>query len=300
MSNSLTFKTKTLNLFRKTFTYSPFEKVLLSLVRGKDHQSLWSKFIPNPILYKENSKRRVERNNINYELDLSCLMQWYVYWDLHETQRDNLYGLVSKDNIVFDVGTNVGETFLNFAKLTGEEGFVYGFEPDEKNYKNVQKNISLNDFANIHVFNLGVSDKKETLKLYQVDEHNLGMNRVLQEGEASEDLDFTVMQTTTLDDIVKENNIPTIDLIKIDIEGYEMHALRGAKKILEEFKPPLFIEVGYTRLIKNGTSPNEMFKFLEGFGYTIYHGETLEKLSSDADYSYFGDGGIDVLAKCEK
>jgi len=300
MSNSLTHKTKVLNIFRKVFTFRPLENALLSIVRGKDYLGAWSRLIPNPVLYKFGSKRRIERNSINYELDLSCLMQWYVYWDLHEIQRDNLYGLVKEGDTILDVGTNVGETLLNFAKLTGEKGFVYGFEPDAKNYSAVQKNISLNDFSNLHVFNLGVSDKKETLKLYRVDEHNFGMNRVLQDDENTEDLYFTEMQTTTLDDIVEENDISKIDLIKIDIEGYEMHALRGATKLLKVFKPPLFIEVGYTRLIKNGTSPNEMFKFLEGFGYTIFHGETMEKLSSDADYSYFGDGGIDVLAKVER
>ena len=292
-------KTKTLDIFRKAFTYSPFENVLLPFVRGREYLGFWSKMIPNPHLYKAETMRRVKRKGIDYELDISCLMQWYIYWDLIHITRKYLYDLVKEGNIILDVGTNVGETLLNFAKLTGDKGFVYGFEPDLTNHKAVQKNILLNDFANVHVFSLGVSDKKETLKLYRVDEHNLGMNRVLQEDENTENLDFTEIQTTTLDDIVKENGISKVDLIKIDIEGYEMHALRGAKKILAEFKPPLFIEVGYTRLIKNGTSPNEMFKFLEDFGYTVYHGETMEVLSSDADYSYFGDGGIDVLAKID-
>ena len=135
--------------------------------------------------------------------------------------------MVNAADVVLDVGTNIGETLLHFAQLSGTDGFVYGFEPDKRNFENVQKNISLNDFNNIHVFNLGVSDKKETQKLYRVDQHNLGMNRILNDTDAASFEDFTIIETDTLDNVVSENNIQKIDLIKIDIEGYEMHALRG-------------------------------------------------------------------------
>lgn len=289
-----------MNVFRKTFTYAPLEKVILRLVRGTRYLGFWSRLIPNPNLYKVNSIRRVERNGINYELDISCLMQWYIYWDLTEKQREKLYSLVNKGDIVFDVGTNIGETLLNFAKLTGEKGFVYGFEPDEKNYKNVQKNISLNDFNNVRVFNFGISDKKESVKLYRVDSHNLGMNRILSESEAAKFDDFTIIETELLDNVVDENHIERIDVIKIDIEGYEMHALRGAEKTLRKFQPRLFIEVGYTRLIENGTSPNEMVKFLQALNYTIYHAETEEKINADYDFSPLGENAIDVFAVVEK
>src|SRR6185503_10408971 len=133
----------------------------LFFLRGTEYMGFWSKFIPNPVLYNFNSVRNVNRGGINYSLDMSCLMQWYVYWDFKAKDRDKLYSLVKKGDVVFDVGTNIGETLLNFAKLTGEQGYVYGFEPDAENYKNVQKNISLNSFKNIHVFNQAVSDKKE-------------------------------------------------------------------------------------------------------------------------------------------
>ncbi|MEZ5428962.1 MAG: FkbM family methyltransferase [Pyrinomonadaceae bacterium] len=292
-------KTKTLNLLRKPLTFSWAEKTLLYFVRGTEYLGFWSRLIPGPQLYQKGSIRRVKRGGIDFELDISCLMQWYIYWDLSHVTRVNLYDLVKKGFVIFDVGTNVGETLLNFAELTGEGGFVYGFEPDEKNFRGVKKNIALNNFSNVYVFNSGISDKKETLKLYRVDEHNLGMNRVLRDEDETGGLDFTEIETTTLDDIVKENGISQLDLIKIDIEGYEMHALRGAGEILRRFRPILFIEVGYSRLIKNGTSPNEMIGFLEDFDYRIYHAETLERITGDYDFSYLGDGGIDVIARVE-
>lgn len=226
-------------------------------------------------------------------------MQWYVYWGLRDITRTKLYSLVNKGDVVFDVGTNIGETLLNFGMLVGSGGFVYGFEPDEHNFKNVLKNIGLNGLKNLHVFNLGVSDRKESVKLYQVDDHNLGMNRILSEAEARNFSTFSTIETDTLDNIARENKIDRVDLIKIDIEGYEMHALRGAFQLLKRHRPRLFVEVGYTRLLKNGTSPTEMVTFLADLGYTVYHADTDERIDRAYDFSPLGDGGIDVYAIVE-
>jgi FkbM family methyltransferase len=288
-------KTKILNSFRKIFTFRPFEKVLLFFIRGTKYLGFWSKIIPGPSLYKFNSLRKVKRKGINYSLDMSCLMQWYVYWDFKAKDRDKLYSLIKKGQIIFDVGTNIGETLLNFARLTGEQGYVYGFEPDEENYNNARKNISLNDFKNIHVFRQAVSDKKETVKLYCIEPHNRGMNRILEPGHEQEG-PFTILETITLDNIVLENNIKRADVMKIDIEGYEMHAIRGAMEMLKRFKPVLFIEVGYTRLIDNKTSPNQLMRILEDLDYNIFHSETEQRITSNYDFSYLGDGGVDVFA----
>jgi len=294
----LTFKQKILKL-RKVFTFAPFENVLLFFLKGSNYRSATTKFIPPPELYKSGLTKKVEREGIVFDLDRSCLMQWYVYWGLRDITRTKLYSLVEENDVVFDVGTNVGETLLNFAKQVGNEGFVYGFEPDERNYRNVQRNIGLNKLKNLRVFNFGVSDKRESVKLYRVDPHNLGMNRILNAEESEQFQDFTLIETNTLDNVVSENDIQKIDLIKIDIEGYEMHALRGAQQLLKRFRPKLFIEVGYTRLLSLGTSPNEMIAFLRRFGYRVFHADTDEVIDEKYDFSPLGDGGIDVYAVAE-
>lgn len=292
-------KTTIFNFIRSIFTIYPMERLLLYFVRGSEYQGFRYKFIPGASMYKPGSLRNVNRNGINYSLDISCLMQWYVYWDFKAKDRDCLYSLIRQGDIVFDIGTNIGETLLNFAKLTGTNGFVYGFEPDNENYTNVSENIVLNNFKNIHVFKKAVSDRIETVKLYCVDTHNRGMNRILPD-EETESASYIVLETTTLDNIMQENKIPKVDVMKIDIEGYEMHALSGAVDTLKKFKPSLFIEVGYTRLIKNNSHPVELIKLLEGLGYKIFHSQTDEQITSGYDFSYLGDGGIDVYAKAEK
>src|SRR2546421_19710 len=119
---------------RKLFTFPPLEGLMLALFRGVKYAGFFSKFIPGPRLYPFGTRRSVVRDGIRYELDPSCMMQWYVYWQLKEKQRDRLYSLVRRGDVVLDVGTNIGETVLHFSRLVGNEGFVYGFEPDEVNY----------------------------------------------------------------------------------------------------------------------------------------------------------------------
>jgi hypothetical protein len=91
-----------------------------------------------------------------------------------------------------------------------------------------------------------------------------------------------------------------VDAIKIDIEGFEMHALRGAEKTLRRFRPRLFIEVGYTRLLKHGTTPTEMIRFLEDLDYKAYHAETGDRVDTGYDFTPLADGGIDVYALPEQ
>lgn len=289
-------KSSILDVFRRIFTLDPFERLLYLAVRGTKYGSNWSRLIPGPHLYPQGKTKQVNRNGITYDLDLSCLMQWYVFWGQTETPRKKLYSLVSSGDIVMDVGTNIGETLLNFARIVGNRGYVYGFEPDSHNFSNVQKNISLNDFKNLRVFNLGVSDRKEVVRLYRVDRHNLGMNRILSDDEATKFSDYTEIEVDTLDNICRENQIDHIDLMKIDIEGFEMHALRGAELTLRRLMPRLFIEVGYTRLLSNGTSPTELISFLNSLGYSIFHSETDQLIEENFDFSPLGDGGIDIYA----
>lgn len=290
---------KILLKLRKVFTYTPLENILMVFLQGSDYRGSSTKLIPPPEMYESGVVKTVERDGIKYQLDRSCLMQWYIYWGLQDITRSKLYSLVKENDIVFDVGTNVGETLLNFGKLVGRGGFVYGFEPDDRNFNNVQKNIGLNDLKNLHVFNVGVSETKASVKLYRVDPHNLGMNRILSEEESAKFDDYTVIETDTLDNIVAENKIEQVDVIKLDIEGYEMHALRGGIETLRRFRPKLFIEVGYSRLISNGTSPTEMVELLNGIGYVVRHAETDEVIGSDYDFAPLGEGGIDVYAVTE-
>jgi FkbM family methyltransferase len=282
---------------RKVFTFSPIESLLLPIVRGGDATRAVNKLIPPPNLYlKGCHRKRVVRDGITYDLDRSCYTQWYLYWDLHDQTRDCLYSLVNKDDVVLDVGSNIGETLLNFAKLVGPQGYVYGFEPDQTNYQNLQANIALNSFSNVRTLNIGISDTRSTAKLFRVDDHNMGMNRILPEARQTGRQDYTTIETDTLDNTTSRLSIGKVGLIKIDVEGHEMNVLKGAQRLLSNLKPKLFVEIGHARLIRRNTSPNELLSFLENLGYATFDASKNEAISSETDLTYLGENTMDIYA----
>src|SRR5205085_773133 len=87
--------------------------------------------------------------------------------------RGRLFGLVRNGTTVIDVGTNIGETLLNFARIN-HDGTNIGFEPVPYLYERAKRNIELNEFSNIELINKGLSSADETLSFLEVDKHNSG------------------------------------------------------------------------------------------------------------------------------
>ncbi len=293
---SLSAKTRVFDFFRSVFKIGFLERLLLAVVRGAPYGSTLTKLIPNPHQYAPRTFRRVERDGIKWELDISCMMQWPMYWGLTEDARKRLYSLVHRGNTVFDVGANIGETTLHFARLIGPEGQVFSFEPDPYNHERARSNISLNDFSNITLLQVGMAEEEKEVRLFTVDQHNLGMNRILPE-ESSSGFDSALIRCRTLDSVVQDEDVSHVSLIKMDIEGYEMNALRGARGTLERFRPALFIEVGDSKLRENGSSAAELIRFLLEMGYRVFLAPNDEEI--DDTFAFPTDEGvyIDVFAQ---
>ena len=75
---------------------------------------------------------------------------------------------------------------------------------------------------------------------------------------------------STIDIFVKQEQLDTIDFIKIDVEGFEMQVLKGGHHTLVNLKPWLFIELDDNNLNKQGSSSSELCSYLQSLGYTIY------------------------------
>ena len=84
--------------------------------------------------------RKVSRNGINFVLDLSDLVDWWIYFGFRDLGRMELFSKVKKGGIVIDIGANIGEVSMNFAKLAGPNGRVISFEPNRSNYKRYERN----------------------------------------------------------------------------------------------------------------------------------------------------------------
>jgi FkbM family methyltransferase len=262
-------KTKLFNLFRKLFILTSFDKVLASLPRNKTMDFIVSKICPPNYLYKKGSIRNFTVNGINYSLDISDAMGHTIYFAIYDPAHSLLIKKIKKGMTIFDVGANIGSTTLNFAKKVGSDGKVFSFEPDPLNYSIALKNISLNKFSCITLFNLGLGSIKETASLYNVNENNRGMLRILDKAGEPNNFSKSTIEIYTIDQIMTEKKISRPDIIKIDVEGYELRVLKGAEKTLKEYMPILFIELDDNNLREQKSSALALIQYVRSLGYVI-------------------------------
>lgn len=143
---------------------------------------------------------------------------------------------IEKDDYVMDGGACWGDTALIFAQKTGEKGKVFTFEFFEDNLNILKENFSLNKNTS----------KKVVLiekPLYNKSNMVLYLNHACADITTLTEKNNNLQQyeTIAIDDFVSENKIEKIDFIKLDVEGNEIAALKGAERILKKYKPKLAI-----------------------------------------------------------
>jgi len=125
--------------------------------------------------------------------------------------------------IVYDVGANAGFFTLLASKLAGDSGRVYAFEPLPRNLEFLERHIGLNELANVHIEALAIAATSGEAH-FRIAQH-------ASMGGLSEEGDLHVV-TASLDDLIATGRATKPDFIKMDIEGAESDALRGAKELL--------------------------------------------------------------------
>lgn len=190
-----------------------------------------------------------------------------IFWDKgfeHSTVR-LMKQEVKEGMIVFDVGANIGMYSLLLSKLVGPKGKVYAFEPDFKTFEILQKNIELSGFNNIEAVQLALSDSESFVTLSK--SKNLGdaFHYIVNVEPGLQDTG--VIKTSTLDDFIKTKNINEVGFIKIDIEGAELLCLKGARKLLVNYKPLIVSECFEDYLDRFGNSVADIILLMEECGY---------------------------------
>ncbi|MFN0189591.1 MAG: FkbM family methyltransferase [Bacteroidia bacterium] len=238
------------------------------------------KLVPPNYLYNKGKYRKVNRNGINYLLDISNVVDHSFYFNLEKPSYGSILSQIKKAKFILDIGGNIGTSALYFASIN-QTAKILSFEPHPDTFSKAVENIELNSFQNIELINLGLGTQQASLKLYEVDRHNPGMNRILSE-EA--DFPFKIIEVDILDDILLKKEIKKVDFIKIDVEGYEFSVLSGAKETLKS-KPFLFIEVNDASLKENNSSAKELIELLMNAGYTtFYRADNGDAISSNSNF----------------
>lgn len=189
-----------------------------------------------------------------------------------ETEFNTLLSFLREDSIIIDIGANMGYYTVRAAQKV-KRGKVIAFEPDPGNFSILQKNVAINQLSNVVLNNAAVSNRTETMRLYK-HPFNVGDYRLYNDGDFTEFVDVPTLQ---LDDVVSER----IDLIKIDVQGFEYFALSGARQLLTKFYPVVFSEFWPRGLRNSGASPAMYLAMMEELGYAVsLINETNQRLES--------------------
>jgi len=147
--------------------------------------------------------------------------------------------ICEEGDIVIDGGANIGALTIPLAKKLGS-GKMIAFEPQQPIFQNLCANISLNTINNVIALPYGLGEVCESLYLKlspTIDGNsNYGMASV------SHEQTDTVVEVRSLSSVFQQYNLSSLKLIKLDIEGMELPALKGAEPLIDKFKPFLYVE----------------------------------------------------------
>ncbi len=188
------------------------------------------------------------------DLNMMC-RENLAFW---ESKSRKIFSQLSKtSNVVFDIGSYSGIYTLLAAKSNNNVK-TYSFEPNPELFKVLSKNIKINRLKNSKIEALALDENEGVATLYINHEINTSVASLI--NNSNKGGSFQVAKTT-LDSFVTREKITTIDLMKIDVEGYEINVLKGSLKSLTDFQPIILME----SLSKE--SFLEQKSFLTKFGY---------------------------------
>ena len=208
-------------------------------------------------------------SNIRMKIDPSRSMGAAIYrTGFHEFREFLFMHRFLKAGMTFvDIGANQGEYSLFASKRIGN-GQVIAFEPLPSIRTALLENIRLNNFKNIVVMPVGLSDQRGTMSIHEIDDAHEGLATLYPGDQVSRNT-FTI-DLHTLDEVFTTNNFSKCDMIKLDIEGGELNALRGARNVLEKFRPALMIEINAITYTKAGYTIDDVGKFMSDMGYRAF------------------------------
>lgn len=203
-------------------------------------------------------------------LDPGDLISRSILVDRHDRWEADVWNAVAgglaPGAVMLDIGAHIGYMTLKAARVVGAEGRVIAFEPNPRTADVLRRNIAASGAGNVEVIQAACAADKGEMVLFVPLGDNSGVTS-LAASHAGPATPVTV-PVRRLDDVVEELGLSRVDVIKIDVEGAETLALRGAAKTLTRFRPRLVAEVLPEALAAMGTSPEELDATLAAIGYT--------------------------------
>jgi FkbM family methyltransferase len=178
----------------------------------------------------------------------------------YEADKQALFArTVTPGSVVFDIGAHAGFYTLLASALAGPTGRVFAFEPMPGNLAHIREHLRLNGITNVTVIEKAVADTAGVATFTATGHDSQG--HLAPGGELQ-------VEIVSLDEMVGQGKLPLPDFVKMDIEGAEVRALNGARKLLAQRHPTIFLGThAMTDLGCNTHGP--CCEFLRDLGYRL-------------------------------
>lgn len=229
-------------------------------------------------LYPPGNDRPV-KTVVNYDegmlfhCDTKSFLEWYIFF--YGAFRPEISKLINRmlrpGQVAIDIGANVGMHSVIMANRVGPTGRVVVFEPDPHPMSRLRQNMQLNGIDWVTTVEAAISSKSETRTFYLHDD-SIGnfANASLVAANVGKDTPSVQMQVFGLDEWLKDNPLPKVELIKLLAQGEEYNALQGMRGLIERDRPKIFFLYEPSYWHRQDLELMDAVKFFKGFGYTVH------------------------------
>ena len=199
---------------------------------------------------------------LKHRLQLATAYRWFL-----SVENDLDHMGMGDPSVVFDVGAHLGQTALHFRK-SFPSASIHCFEPTDDNFAKLKANTKGKRLIRINQFALGSARTSVIMKTGQSDQtHQVIRNH--EKTPANEEMPRVRMET--IDAYMIDEGVANIDLLKIDVEGYELDVLRGAKDALESRKiKAILAECDFDRKDTQHTYFNDLWDYLRSKNFSFF------------------------------
>lgn len=204
---------------------------------------------------------------LKYQGNLNTFIDWSVYF--YGAYEKGILFLMKdvvkeKPNPIFiDVGANVGHHSLFMSKLCDE---VHSFEPYDRVKDILMSKLLFNKCSNIIDHNVGLGEKSEFIDFYAPVGRNIGTGSFMAEHAKDNNIKYGKLEIVEGDLYISKLNLKRVDLIKIDVEGFEKYVLLGLRDTLAKYRPSVVME--YSRVTRDTLTIQQLREILPS-GYSI-------------------------------
>jgi FkbM family methyltransferase len=232
-------------------------------------------------------RQTVVRDGITYDLDLAQGIDFAIYLGgiFERSTAIALSKLTEPSSLVLDIGANIGAHTLRLAKLVGPKGRVIAFEPTEFAFRKLRRNLDLNPslasrVEALHCFLTAKDGTPVPNAIYS--SWPLANEAGLHAKHLGREMQTESAQARSLDSVLAQSADRKVQLVKLDVDGFECDVLQGATSLLRDMRPIFVMELAPYVLEERGTSLDQLLSYFIPNGYAFYDERTQKRLPSSA------------------